>query len=101
MDLLQLQEALLQERRADDEASKGLPQEAQLLEEVRQLLRQDAQEALEAFQQLGPKLLGAVRRGRRGAFDEGKATAKLALSVADLQAKRKLGRGLERACEAT
>eukprot|EP00913_Durusdinium_trenchii_P023106 g21692.t1 len=74
-----------------------------LPQEIRLILSEDVDEAVEAFEALDPKLLGALRHGRRGAFDEGKASAKLALSIADLQARqdknvvrcKKLRRGVE------
>eukprot|EP00434_Breviolum_minutum_P011757 symbB.v1.2.010375.t1/scaffold678.1/size173209/3 len=78
-------------------------EELELLKEIQLILTNDADEALQAFRDLEPKLVGALRRGRRGAFDEGKASAKLALSIADLQARqdknvvrcKKLRRGFE------
>eukprot|EP00435_Cladocopium_sp_Y103_P003131 s2060_g1.t1 len=60
----------------------------ELLKEIQLILTEDADEALKAFQELEPKIVGALRRGRRGGFDEGKASAKLALSIADLQARQ-------------
>ncbi|CAJ1397718.1 unnamed protein product [Effrenium voratum] len=70
---------------------------------VQLLLSMDAEEAVESLQSMDVKMLGALRRGRRGGFDEGKATAKLALSIADLQARqdknvvrcKKLRKGVE------
>eukprot|EP00435_Cladocopium_sp_Y103_P005537 s2060_g1.t2 len=63
-------------------------EELELLKEIQLILTEDADEALKAFQELEPKIVGALRRGRRGGFDEGKASAKLALSIADLQARQ-------------
>ncbi|CAE7547147.1 unnamed protein product, partial [Symbiodinium pilosum] len=67
---------------------QALEDELTLLSEVKQLLTDDVVDATKGFHALEPKLLGYLRRGRRGAFDEGKASAKLALSVADLQARQ-------------
>lgn len=83
--------------RARNGAMPGTPSEKQqrqkleeleLLKEIQLILTEDADEALKAFQELEPKIVGALRRGRRGGFDEGKASAKLALSIADLQARQ-------------
>ncbi|CAK9044780.1 unnamed protein product [Durusdinium trenchii] len=132
MDLLQLDEAQLQKLKASEALDSaraelgGSPrclgalgveevetpsahqqrlkmEELELLKEIRLILSEDVDEAVEAFEALDPKLLGALRHGRRGAFDEGKASAKLALSIADLQARqdknvvrcKKLRRGVE------
>ncbi|CAE6937182.1 unnamed protein product [Symbiodinium natans] len=78
-------------------------EELTLLREVNQLLSDDVVDATRGYDAVEPKLLGSRRRGRRGAFDEGKASAKLALSIADLQARqdknvvrsKKLRRGVE------
>ncbi|CAE7903315.1 unnamed protein product [Symbiodinium necroappetens] len=48
-----------------------------------QLLMDEFLDSLPGHQHLEPKLLGSLRRGRRGAFDEGQASAKLALSIAE------------------
>lgn len=52
-----------------------------------QLLMDEFLDSLPGHQHLEPKLLGSLRRGRRGAFDEGQASAKLALSIAEQQAR--------------
>ncbi|CAJ1438357.1 unnamed protein product [Effrenium voratum] len=82
---------------------QAMEEELELLKEVQLLLSMDAEEAVESLQSMDVKMLGALRRGRRGGFDEGKATAKLALSIADLQARqdknvvrcKKLRKGVE------
>ena len=62
MELLQLNEAFLQRRRAEEAFDAGQERQTQrqdelrLLEEVRLILRQDAEEALEAFKELSPSL---------------------------------------------
>ena len=91
MELLQLNEAFLQRRRAEEafdaqERQTQRQDELRLLEEVRLILRQDAEEALEAFKELSPSLWRS--KPRRNGLEKGEKPWKILGKSRKINAKQ-------------